>query len=90
MSRKRRFSAGWKRARGAVARHQAKVAARRRDFLHTLSRRIVRAHSHIAVEDLAVTALARTRLAKAVHNAAWAQLTAMLSYCKRWGRDRHG
>src|SRR5919202_6869784 len=48
LSRKHRFSAGWKRARRAVARHQAKVAARRRDFLHKLSRRLVREHSHIA------------------------------------------
>jgi putative transposase len=80
LSRKHRFSAGWKRVRRAVARHQAKVAARRRDFLHKLSRRLVREHSHIALEDLNVTGLARTMLAKAVHNAAWAQLTAMLSY----------
>jgi len=80
LARKRRFSAGGRKAKRAVARHQAKVAARRRDFLHKLSRRIVRAHSHIAVEDLAGKALARTRLAKAVHNAAWAQVTAMLSY----------
>jgi putative transposase len=80
LSRKRRFSAGWKRARGAVARHQAKIAARRRDFLHKLSRRLVREHTHIALEDLNVRGLACTRLAKAVHNAAWAQLTAMLSY----------
>ena len=62
------------------ARHQRKVAARRRDFLHKLSRRIVREHSHIALENLNVKGLARTMLAKAVHNAAWAQLSAMLSY----------
>jgi len=80
LSRKHRFSAGWKRARGAVAQHQRKIAARRRDFLHKLSRRLVREHSHIALENLNVKALARTMLAKAVHNAAWAQLTAMLSY----------
>ena len=80
LSRRKRFSAGWKRAKCAMARHQAKVAARRRDFLHKLSRRLVREHSHLALEDLTVKALARTMLAKAVHNAAWAQLTAMLSY----------
>ncbi len=80
LSRRTRFSAGWKRAKRAVARHQRKVAARRRDFLHKLSRRLVREHSHIALEDLNVKGLARTMLAKAVHNAAWAQLTAMLSY----------
>lgn len=80
LSRRKRFSAGWKRAKCAMARHQAKVAARRRDFLHKLSRRLVREHSHLALEDLTVKGLARTMLAKAVHNAAWAQLTAMLSY----------
>src|SRR5919202_1274351 len=41
LSRKRRFSARWKRARRAVARHQTKVAARRRDFRHKLSHRLV-------------------------------------------------
>ena len=49
-----------------MARHQAKVAARRRDFLHKLSRRLVREHSHLALEDLTVKGLARTMLAKAV------------------------
>jgi putative transposase len=80
LSRRKRFSAGWKRAKRAVAQHQRKVAARRRDFLHKLSRRLVREHSHIALEDLNVKGLARTMLAKAVHNAAWAQLTSMLTY----------
>lgn len=80
LSRRRRSSAGWRRAKQAVARHQAKVAARRRDFLHKLSHRLVREYSRIALEDLNVKGLARTMLAKAVHNAAWAQLTAFLSY----------
>jgi putative transposase len=80
LSRKRRFSAGWKRAKRDVAAHQRKIAARRRDFLHKLSHRLVREHTHIAVEDLNVKGLARTMLSKAVHNAAWAQLTAMLTY----------
>ena len=80
LSRRKRFSTGWQRAKRAVARHQRKVAARRRDFLHKLARRLVREHSRIALENLNVKGLARTMLAKAVHNAAWAQLTAMLSY----------
>lgn len=80
LSRKRRFSAGWKRARRTVAQHQAKIAARRRDFAHKLSHRLTREHSHIAVEDLNVKGLARGMLSKAIHNAAWSQLIAMLSY----------
>jgi putative transposase len=80
LSRKRRFSAGWKRAKRDVAHHQRKIAARRRDFHHKLSRRLVQEHTHIAVEDLNVAGLARGMLSKAVYNAAWSKLIAMLSY----------
>src|SRR5919206_2099041 len=80
LSRTRRFSAGWRKAKRAVARHQGRVAACRRDFLHKLSHRFAGEFTHIAFEDLNVSALSRTMLAKSVQNAAWGQLIALTSY----------
>src|SRR5919205_23829 len=80
LSRKRQFSAGWRKAKRAVARRQGRIAACRRDFLHKLSHRLAGEFTHIAFEDLNVSALGRTMLAKSVHNAAWGQLIALTSY----------
>src|ERR687883_265673 len=80
LSRKRRFSAGWRKAKRTVARYQGRIAACRRDFLHKLSHRLAAEFTHIAFEDLNVSTLGRTMLAKSVHNAAWDQLTALTRY----------
>ena len=80
LCRKRRFSAGWRKAKRTVARYHGRIAARRRDFLHKLSHRLAGEFTHIAFEELNVSALGRTMLAKSVHNAAWGQLIALTSY----------
>ncbi|MFE7654571.1 RNA-guided endonuclease InsQ/TnpB family protein [Streptomyces bottropensis] len=87
LSRKEKGSKNRAKARQKAACAHAEVADARREFHHHLSTRIVREHQAVAVEDLAVSGMARTRLAKSVHDAGWSAFVNMLQYkCERYGR----
>ncbi|MGC0379768.1 IS605 OrfB family transposase [Streptomyces sp. SAI-229] len=89
LSRKAKGSANQEKARRKVARVHARIADRRRDFLHKLSTRLVRENQTVVIEDRTVRNLLRNgRLARAISDAAWTELRSMLEYkCARYGRD---
>lgn len=69
--------AGNKRRTKAI---HAKVANRRRDYLHKLTTRIVREHGVVCVGDVNAKALAQGPHGKAVLDAGWSAMRTMLRY----------
>ncbi len=87
LCRKQKGSANRAKARRRVAVLHRKVRETRLDHAHKAALRLVRDNQAVYAEDLAITGLARTRLARSVHDAGWAQLLQLLEEkAKYYGR----
>ncbi|OQS12975.1 transposase [Nocardia donostiensis] len=87
LSRKEKGSKNRVKARVRVARAHARVADTRRDWAHKYSTRIIRENQAVYVEDLCVKGVARTQLAKSVHDAGWGMFARLLEdKAYRYGR----
>jgi putative transposase len=74
LSRKQKGSTNRARARHKAAVAHRKVRNQRLDHAHKAALAIVRDSQAVYAEDIAVAGLARTRLAKSVHDAGWGTL----------------
>jgi putative transposase len=85
LARRQPGSRGRQQARQHIARLHARVGNLRRDHLHKLTTRLAHQHHTVVVEDLQVAGMARNRhLARAIADAALAELRRQLAYKTRW------
>jgi putative transposase len=80
LGKKRRGSKRRDKARARVAKLHCKVRRQRKDFHHKNARKLVIEHDAIFHEKLNIAPMARSRLAKSVHDAGWSQFLAILSF----------
>ena len=80
LSRRVKGSKNRRKAIKEVAKVHEKITNTRQDFLHKLSRKLVDENQIIVAENLCVKGLARTKLAKSIHDAGFAMLLNFLSY----------
>jgi putative transposase len=100
MSRKKKYSNNWEKAKTKVQRIHVRIANSRRDYLHKTSTTISKNHAMVVVEDLQVSNMSRSAagsleqhgrkvrqksgLNKAILDQGWAEFRQQLQYKMLW------
>jgi putative transposase len=85
LAKKQPGSKNREKARRKVARVHARIAARRRDFLHQRSTRMIHENQTTCIESLQVKAMVKhPTLAKAIHDVGWGEFVRQLEYKAVW------
>lgn len=85
-SRRKPGSSRQVKANTRVARVHRRISDQRSDFLHKLTTNLVHDHDGLCIEDLSVQGMARTKLAKSVHDASMGEFRRQLEYKSLWNR----
>jgi putative transposase len=88
-SRRQKGSKRKLKARRRVQAIHRKTRNQRSNFLHRTSAALVRDYDIICTEDLCIKGLARTRLARSIHDTGWGELLRQIDYKMRWAGKNH-
>lgn len=84
LSRKKRSSNRYEKQRKKVARIHEKTVNQRKYFIHNITTNLVREFDVIVSEDLNVSGLMKSNLAKSISDASWTEFVRQLDYKCRW------